>query len=354
MSWSELRAALDALPAPHAALVLVASLVLASLSRVFIRRVLGRFAARTRTRIDDDLIEIVGPPLSGSIVLAGCWYASTNLDLPEAPAYVTAGILATLAVMWWGFAAERASEIVLDALSEAHDMAALVQPRTLPVFKIASRALVLGGSLYFLLLAWDIDPTAWVASAGIVGIAVGFAAKDTLANLFAGVFIIADTPYKLGDYLVMGTGERGRVTEIGFRSTRILTRDDIEIIIPNAEMANARIVNESGGPHERERIRCKVGVAYGSDIDEVERILLEIARIPKDVVLDNPNLSPRVRLRELGSSSLDFELMLWIEKPEHRGRVRSEILGMVYKRFREAGIVIPFNQLDVTLVRGEG
>ena len=77
---------------------------------------------------------------------------------------------------------------------------------------------------------------------------MGFAAKDTLANLFAGVFILADAPYKIGDFIVLDGGERGRVTKIGIRTTRILTRDDVEITIPNATIANSKIINESGGP----------------------------------------------------------------------------------------------------------
>ena len=71
-----------------------------------------------------------------------------------------------------------------------------------------------------------------LALAGIVGIAIGFTAKDTLANLFSGVFILADRPYKMGDYVNLESGERGRVTHIGIRSTRILTRDDIEVTVP--------------------------------------------------------------------------------------------------------------------------
>jgi small-conductance mechanosensitive channel len=119
--------------------------------------------------------------------------------------------------------------------------------------------------------------TAWLASAGIVGIAVGFAAKDTLANLFSGVFIMADAPYKIGDYVVLDTGERGEITHIGIRSTRMRTRDDVEVTVPNSIMGNTKIINESGGPYEKYRIRVKVGVAYGSDIDQVEQLLMEIA-----------------------------------------------------------------------------
>ncbi|MFT5274966.1 MAG: MscS family membrane protein [Cryomorphaceae bacterium] len=85
--------------------------------------------------------------------------------------------------------------------------------------------------------------TAWLASAGIIGIAVGFAAKDTLANLFSGVFILADSPYKLGDYVVLEDNSRGKVTQISLRSTRMLTRDDVEVTVPNSITGNTKIIN---------------------------------------------------------------------------------------------------------------
>ena len=98
-----------------------------------------------------------------------------------------------------------------------------------------------------------------------------------MANLFSGIFIVADATYKIGDYIVIDSGERGMVTNLGMRSTRLVTRDDVEVTIPNAVIANAKIVNESGGPWEKERIRVPVGVAYGTDTRKVDGILREIA-----------------------------------------------------------------------------
>jgi small-conductance mechanosensitive channel len=195
-------------------------------------------------------------------------------------------------------------------------------------------------------LAWNVDVTAWLASAGIVGIAIGFAAKDTLSNLFSGIFILADAPYKIGDFIVLGSGERGRVTDIGIRSTRILTRDDVEIILPNATIASSKIKNESGGPHEKERVRVTVGVAYGSDIDKVRRVLKQVAAVSTYLVVEP---EPRVRFREFGPSALTFQLMGWIEEPVLRGRALDELHTQVYKHFKENNIVIAFPQVDVNL-----
>ena len=185
-----------------------------------------------------------------------------------------------------------------------------------------------------------------LASAGVIGLALSFAAKDSLANLFAGAFILADAPYKNGDFVVLDSVERGRVTHIGLRSTRMLTRDDVEITIPNAVMGNSKITNESGGPYEKERIRVQVGVAYGTDIDRVEELLMAIA-VSHSEILEDPE--PRVRFRTFGESSLDFELLGWIREPVLRGRLRHLLCKEIYKCFMEEGIEIPYPKRDVYL-----
>ena len=199
-------------------------------------------------------------------------------------------------------------------------------------------------AVYAVFRSWNIDMTAWLASAGVVGVAVGFAAKDTLANLFSGVFILADAPYKINDYVVLGSGERGKVTHIGIRSTRLLTREDVEITIPNAIMGNTRIINESGGPYEKYRIGINIGVAYGSDIDKVKEILFQIAK-EEPAVCEEPG--PRVRFKAFGASSLDLELQTWVETPELRSGVTDILNTSIYKRFNAEGIEIPYSKHDV-------
>ncbi|MCP4574912.1 MAG: mechanosensitive ion channel, partial [Deltaproteobacteria bacterium] len=104
--------------------------------------------------------------------------------------------------------------------------------------------------------------TALFASAGVVGLAVALAARETLANFFGGVSLLTDKPFKVGDYIVLDSGERGEVRKVGMRSTRILTRDDILITIPNSLITNLKITNQSA-PRPSFRVRLKVGVAYG-------------------------------------------------------------------------------------------
>lgn len=305
--------------------------------------IIGRIADRSTNNFDDQLVSLVHRPVFLSFVLLGLALASRRLGMPEAPLFITIGILKTIAIFVWYSTLNSLLGLVVNVLGRKSDSNVLrTGMRTLlhNVMKVVLVAL----TVYFLFLAWNIDVTAWLASAGIVGLALSFAAKDTLSNLFAGVSIIVDAPYKTGDFIILESGERGVVTEIGLRSTRILTRDDVEITVPNGVIGNGKIINEAGGPSERHRIRIAVGVAYGSDIDQVTETLEKIAAENPDIVSDP---APRVRFRKFGDSSLDFELLGWIARPVDRGRVMHELNCAVYKSFIENEIEIPFPQRDL-------
>lgn len=328
----------------------LALVVLGALAALLVEQVTTRvilaLARRTKTTLDDEIAAALRRPLFFTVVLAAIGLAWRRLLGEASVTFVGDALLITIAVLLWARAGMRIGRALLTFLAERPDHFKLVQPRTQPLFEIAIKTLVLGGAAYGILLAWKVDVTAWLASAGIVGIAVGFAAKDTLANLFSGIFILADAPYKLGDYIVLGTGERGMVTDIGIRSTRVLTRDDIEITVPNASIANSKIVNESGGRWPKQRVRVSVGVAYGSDIDKVRQVLMQVAA-DSQYMLKEPE--PRVRFREFGDSSLKFQLLGWIDGAELRGRALDELNTSVYKGFAAHHIEIPFPQHDVHL-----
>jgi len=331
-------------PMAIAAVILGITLIVSALVLMIVTRVMGRLAQRTRFHWDDQLIAAVRKPVFWTIVLIGCRMALVPLKPSAYVSGVFESTVATILVILWSMFALRVVRILLRAFSaNAHEQS-IIRRQTLPLFENLAFLLVIIVSIYLIFRSWNIDMTAWLASAGIAGIAIGFAAKDTLANLFSGVFILADTPYKIGDYVVLDSGERGMVTHIGIRSTRLLTRDDVEITIPNAIMGNTRITNESGGPHEKYRIRIKVGVAYGSDIDQVKQVLMDVAE-SEATVCEDPE--PRVRFRTFGGSSLDIELLCWIENPELRGRVEDVLNTSIYKRFNAEGIEIPYSKHDI-------
>lgn len=330
----------------HAAILLVASFLLAIIADQLIRRVLKRWARRSSNSLDDRLVHLLHRPIFFSVLMAGLYLAVAELRLQPGVIQFCQRVIKTLFILTWLVFAFRSCSIVLELLSLLEKKFTAIQPRTVALFDQIFKLVLAGGAVYFLFLAWGIDVGAWMAGAGIIGIAVGFAAKDTLANVFSGIFILADAPYHHGDFVVLDSGERGVVTQIGLRSTRLLTRDDIEITIPNAVIANAKILNESGGRWEKERVRVKIGVAYGSDIDRVEEILLEIAGDHPDIDEDP---EPRVRFRSFGSSSLDFELLGWIHQPVLRGRVIHALNSAIYKKFTAEGVEIPYPKRDVYL-----
>jgi small-conductance mechanosensitive channel len=339
------------IPLVRAGVILVGSLLVALILHLVLTRWLGYLTRKTKTDLDDRFVEALKRPVFISVLLAGIAYASQQFTLKPYPTFIIMGVLKTVAVVLWSVAGARMGSAILEGLSRHSGKVKLIQPRTLPLFDILVKMLVVGGAVYFALLAWDIDVTGWLASAGIVGIAVGFAAKDTLANLVAGFFIVADAPYKIGDYIQLDSGLRGKVTEIGFRSTRILTRDDIEITVPNAVIGNTKIINEAGGPHEMRRVRIKVSVAYGSDVDQVRDLLMQCVKGAEHVVAYP---APRVRFRRFGDSGLEFELLLWIEEPWARGKVTDELNTRVYKTFNEAGVEIPYSKHDVYIKQMPG
>lgn len=305
---------------------------------------ISKLVMRTKNDLDDKILEILHRPIFLTVVLMGLSLATHLLMLPDQVRVITVDVIKTLVVFVWFHFSLKLLGVVLDQMERHEDRFRFITTTTKPLIKNTVTLVLAAGGVYAVFLIWEINITAWLASAGIIGLAVSFAAKDTLANVFGGVTIFADKPFKVGDYIILGTGERGMITMIGVRSTRILTRDDVEITVPNNILATTTVINESGGPHEKFRIRLKVGVAYGSDIDKVEKVLLKVANDHREVCEDP---FARVRFRAFGNSSLDYELLCWVEKPVLQGLVLHELHREVYKAFNRENIVIPFPQQDV-------
>ena len=326
-----------------AIVIVVAFSILAWLADFFMNRVLTSLVRKSKFHLDDQLLEILHRPIWISVVLVGA-IAAVQWISPRPPfPFVLTALLKSLLVLIWAFTINRVVLRITEDLISHWRHAGREGGEIIGLVGKITRILVIAGGVFLLLSVWKINITPLLASAGIAGVAVALAAKETLSNFFGGVTVLLDQPYKVGDYIVLDSGERGEVVDIGLRSTRILTRDDVQISIPNAIITNTKVINESA-PEPRFRVRIKVGVAYGSDVDQVEEILLSVAR-------NNPHLSPqpepRVRFRVFGDSSLDFELLCWANQPRDKGRIIHELNREIYKSFGQAGIVIPFPQRDV-------
>jgi len=332
--------ALESSPPLRIAAILVATVAASIVLELLFGRVVRALTSRTRTDLDDTVMESLRPAVRWTVIVAGLSACLPLLELDEGPRGILHSVAKTLLVVLWSSTAIRVLSTVIRRLGATERIRGL-EPRTVPLFDTIQKVGITAAAIYLILVTWSIDVTGWVASAGIAGIALGFAAKDTLANLFAGIFILADSPYKVGDMVVFETGERGRVTDVGLRSTRILTRDDVEIIVPNSVIGNGRVTNESGGPQPRRRVDVRVGVSYASDVDRVREILMSVAG-GLEHACDEP--APRVRFREMSDSALTFSLLFWVEMPEQRGAAIDEANTAIFKRFAAEGVEIPFPQ----------
>jgi small-conductance mechanosensitive channel len=194
-----------------------------------------------------------------------------------------------------------------------------------------------------------IDLTALTVFSGAFGLAVGFGLQKTFGNLLAGIIMLMDRSIKPGDVIAVNDGITmtvGQVKKIGIRAVSVTTRDKKEYLIPNENLMINQVENWSYSSREV-RIKVPVGIAYGSDIEIAERLMLEAAKQTKRV-LDEP--VPSVWLHAFGKDSIEFEAQLWIRDPEEGiGNVRSDYLKALWRLFRDNGVQVPFPQRDLNL-----
>ena len=326
------------------AIILVYAL-LAKVADLIIDKPLKRLARLTNIKSDDAVIAFIHRPLCATIFLLGPLHVAVQMKFSPPWDFISTNLVKSLIlIVWWVSAIRSISAAIRRPRPSV--MEGALSMELFFLFRNLLRIVILVSGILALLMIWDVSLTPLFASAGIAGIAVAMAAKDTLANFFGGISIFMDKTYKVGDYIIIDSGERGEVVDIGIRSTRIKTRDDILISIPNSVMANAKIINESA-PIPRFRIRVPVGVAYGSDLKEVETLLNKVALENRRVV---KSPEPRSRVRRFNDSSIDLELLCWVEDPRLKGLVTHELFQAIYDAFERHGISIPFPQRDIHIV----
>jgi small-conductance mechanosensitive channel len=326
-------------------LIILGAVIAAKIMDMIFTRIFKRIVNKTQTNFDDRILQLLHRPIFYSILFIGFSVAVKTAELPNYIDYALVGIFKTSTILIWLFVVMKVLILSMEWASQKTSNP-LLQQKTLPLFNNLGKIAICLFGIYFIFLSWDININGILASAGVLGVVLGLAAKDTVANFFAGIFLMADSPFKEGDYILLDTGERGYVKQMGIRSTRFMTRDDIEITIPNSVIAASKIVNESGGPAEIERIRITLLVAYGSDIDAVKDLLISVA-MANDNVQNSPE--PRVRFREFAESGIELQLLFWIYKPEIRGRTVDAVNTEIYKQFSQNNISIPYPTMKVIL-----
>ncbi len=217
----------------------------------------------------------------------------------------------------------------------------------------------LGAIIYAtaVILALDIlgvNVMPFIAGAGVAGIAVGFAAKDTLSNLIAGILLIIDRPFEIGDRIEVwsapaGSATWGDILDIGLRATKIKTTDNIVIIIPNNEIMKRDIVNYTI-ISSKIRVRINIGIAYDANIEKAKRLIISVAD-SADWIAKDP--APRVVVRNFGDSSVDLQLRVWINDARKRMDTISYVTDKVKTTFDQNNIEIPFPKRDITITNKE-
>ncbi len=314
---------------------IVATFLIAWLADYIILRFFKSLANLTSTEIDNIVIEEAYKPLFVSIWSLGIYLSFTFLALGSKWMFYVRALLMTIIIVFWTPAAIKMGKRFFSRIKKTK-----YRHRLIPIFENFWTFIVLLSAVFSFLWVWKIDITPLLASAGIAGIAIGFAAKDTISNFFGGISLYFDETYDIGDYIVIDSGEEGEVVDVGVRSTTLKTRDDVIVTVPNSVLNSAKIENQSD-PQEKKRIKLPIGVAYGTDLEKLEGILLDIAE-EEESVLEDPE--PLVRFREFGDSALNYELLCWVEKPLADAKAIHKLNKNIYNRLRENDIEIPFPQ----------
>lgn len=224
-----------------------------------------------------------------------------------------------------------------------HDVGTRLLPN---LDKVGALVIVVVG-VAFALQSVGVDLTLLLAGMGVVGLIVAFAAQDTLSNFFAGIHMMLDRPFQVGDLIEIEPGVICEVQDIGLRSTKLYWGKEHDVlIIPNKEMANRKIVNYFK-PDYRFKTNVKVGVAYGTDLDRVERILKELASAHPDVPTGTPEYEPLFRVAEFGDNAIVCLIIFWVRDARLQWGARGDLMKAIAERFKEEGIAIAFPQRDV-------
>ncbi|MEJ2152709.1 MAG: mechanosensitive ion channel family protein, partial [Gemmatimonadota bacterium] len=320
-------------------------------ARWVLRRIERRMTSRTETDIDDLVIQLIRRLVLISIVFWGAWRLAQIWELGH--------MSRTIGAVWIVMLSLPISAFVSGALRFVEEK---LVPRTesrlddtaLPLLNRIARILVIGLGVLIALTFLGIDITPILAGAGVLGLGVSLAAKDTLSNLIAGLLLIIDRPFQVGDRIELWnapteTGSWGDVVEIGLRATKIRNPDNLIIVVPNNEIMRRDIINyTASGPHIR--LRIPIGIAYNANAEKAKALIIEVAKSTEGV---KATPEPVVITRRFGESSIDLELRVWIREARDRRAIGDTIGDQVKKKFDEHGIEIPFPRRDI-VVRNAG
>ncbi len=309
-----------------------------------------RLTAFTSTDLDDRVLQRVLPYVSRLFIVLGVYLAFRSLPLNDKLVTVASGgIFIILVVIICNLIYHALDELMKWYLARQQDSAGTVMSRQMvPVAEKIVSLFLMGAALIVVLKHFSYDIFSLVTALGIGSLAIGMAAKDTLAHMISGFTIMLDRPFRIGDRIQLIGGQIGDVADIGLRSTKIKTLDNQLLIIPNSDLCNTMLTNQAF-PNSRAKGRINIGVAYGSDVDEVKTLLIATAGEVADVLVDP---SPEAYFVSFGDSALNMSLFFWVEEYSTLFGITDKINSLIIKRFSEHSIEIPFPTRTVKMQKG--
>jgi len=326
-------------PWVHQAGIILAGFLLGILTEFILARTFHAFARRTKSTWDDLLIEALHrmPIVWGAA--AGIWGAMLVRGVDPNIRSILGKVLTVVIIASLTLVAMRVASGTVDRYTSRSG--ARLASTTLVNNVVKLLIFILG--LFLILQNLDIEITPLITALGIGGLAVALALQDTLANLFAGISIILSGQVRPNDYLQLSGGEEGFVTDVKARNTTVRTFPTRNlVVIPNSVLASTIVTNYSL-PKRSMWIMVRVGVSYDSNLEEVERVAVEVADQTLLAIAGKvPSESSHVRYREFGDSSIDFDVLIPVSKFADQFLIRHDYIKRLHARFNEEGIEIPF------------
>lgn len=328
---------------PTQTLVAAGALAVAGLAAgVVVRRMLfprlARAAARSASHADDLLVAALRGPVVLWGLLVGLYAAASVLDLPRASGVLVRSALVVLVILSVTWTLSRLGAGLVQSRAAA-SMGALPSVNLLTNL-VRVTILLLGGLVILDTLGVSITPL--ITALGVGGLAVGLALQDTLANLFAGLHILVSRQVRPGDFVRLGSGQEGFVQDITWRYTTIRQLPNNLIIVPNSALS-ASITANFSLPDNEQAILVQVGVSYASDLQQVERVTIEVGQeVMREVEGGVPSFTPFIRYHTFGDSSIGFTVILRGKDYVAQYLVTHEFIKRLHRRYNAEGIEIPF------------
>ena len=311
-------------------------LIAFNLKRLLIKR-LKQITEHTSNQLDDILLSAASMPLNVVIFSVGILFFVRSLPIAKDAGYVTTVLFQCSIILSLVFFIDR---FFSKFLKHYHNK---IQVGISPaIVRIIVRSIVFGTAALIFLSTIGISITPILASLGIGSLAVGLALQDTLSNLFSGIHIAFDKPIRIGDYVKLESNQEGYVTEIGWRSTRILMLSNDTVIVPNNKLTSTIITNYYF-PDKEKIVTVEVSVHYDSDLEKVERVTIEVAKeVLRKTQGGVPNFQPLVRYHTFNSSSIDFTAVLRGKEFVDQYILKHEFVKALQDRYKKEGIIIPY------------